>query len=1007
MNKWRHNRGKILLTAFSAAAYLASSVLVSAQDYAPTGQSPTVFTYESSAPKVDGVSGAFTQHILLDIPPGRNGAQPDLSLDYNSQNTDQENLLGYGWTLSVPYVARLNKTGSQNLYGTAPYFASSLDGELATAAVTSTSTAAGSFPSPLAYWKLDESSGNAADATDNGYTLTNNNAATYSSAVLNNGLVTSAGSSQYVVNSNFSNVVKSSPITISAWIKIASGGQQLVGIRSTDPGATQTYIYAGLGDNGDLVEFRYQAGGAGTADTIDYVVPSNPFNTWHLYTLTYDGSTLKAYLDGSLVGTDSAHSGYFSGSTYGFYIGKNGDYNSTYFTGSADEVGVWTQALSALQIASLYNSGAAVAYPLAPNGVVTTGPYYARVDDGSFRTYSYATSSNSWIMYDKRGTRYLFGASSQSQQSATTSASQVYKWMLEEVRDTNNNFVRYVYNKDGNQIYPYQIIYTGNGVTDGPATITFATSTRPDTSSGYRAGFRVSTKYRISQITAAFNGSNVRRYDLSYTTGNNSNRSLLSSVQQTGWDENSNAVSLPSMTFGYVSSSTPFVWRAPSAAHALSDSAYIAGSVKGNGLNDVAHFYHNTTTGLDGGDLWINNVTTFASDTISPPDYWSTTCNCGGGGPAERGVRFVDVNGDGKLDVIRGFLYDSTPTNTLYFSNGYSTSTGYTWTSTTTFSGTIPTFAKDGTGSIHGLTTGIFGDVNGTGLPSFEQRVDGYFSGTAYLANGSAWASGTTTVFAPPQSMPTPTGSYPNGWNSQLIDVNGDGLADWVYSDSSNTYVLPNTGTGWESTPDSSWTIGTSTLGSTYYDRGIRFLDLNGDGLLDFIHSYSNPTWTGGPERGVFNQAFLNTGNGWATTTAYSLPCCVASYDASGNPSSSEFASWMGNGQQYQDVLSTITYSKGGSTAATYGYTTQLRSNPQLPYSLLVVTNVVNHDGRGSNESTDYSYSGGLQYLPSNVFDRKFAGFASTTETHSDRTVVSYYNQGNATTTSQGEQSDG
>ena len=44
----------------------------------------------------------------------------------------QDSIVGYGWQLSIPYIQRLNKTGSQNLYsGTTPYYTSSLEGELA------------------------------------------------------------------------------------------------------------------------------------------------------------------------------------------------------------------------------------------------------------------------------------------------------------------------------------------------------------------------------------------------------------------------------------------------------------------------------------------------------------------------------------------------------------------------------------------------------------------------------------------------------------------------------------------------------------------------------------------------------------------------------------------------------------------------------------------------------------------------------------------------------------
>src|SRR6266436_8905072 len=94
----------------------------------PTVPNAQVFT-ASDAPKVDGQSGAFTQRVPLDIPPGRNGLHPDVSLQYNSQNTS-DSIVGYGWSLSIPYIQRLNKTGSQSIYGSAPYFASSIDGEL-------------------------------------------------------------------------------------------------------------------------------------------------------------------------------------------------------------------------------------------------------------------------------------------------------------------------------------------------------------------------------------------------------------------------------------------------------------------------------------------------------------------------------------------------------------------------------------------------------------------------------------------------------------------------------------------------------------------------------------------------------------------------------------------------------------------------------------------------------------------------------------------------------------
>ena len=126
-----------------------------------------------------------------------------------------------------------------------------------------------------------------------------------------------------------------------------------------------------------------------------------------------------------------------------------------------------------------------------------------------------------------------------------------------------------------------------------------------------------------------------------------------------------------------------------------------------------------------------------------------------------------------------------------------------------------------GRAAFHGLTTGIFGDVNGDGLPDFEEAVGldehGLVGDLAYLGNGQLWDGATTTVFGPMKELPVGT---PTVTNPQLIDVNGDGLADWVYSDSGNTYVLLNTGTGWESTPSSQWTIATSTLYPARFKSG-------------------------------------------------------------------------------------------------------------------------------------------------------------------------------------------
>jgi hypothetical protein len=343
----------------------------------------------------------------------------------------------------------------------------------------------------------------------------------------------------------------------------------------------------------------------------------------------------------------------------------------------------YIQRLNKIGSQALYNYPAfssSIDGELATSSTSTTA-YMAKVDDGSFDAYTF--SNNVWTMYDKEGTRYTFGASDNAQQNAAASSTQIYKWMLQEIRDTNNNFVRFVYAKDSGQIYPIRILYTGNGGTDGIFSIAFATSTRPDPYFDYRPLFKVTTSYRVSQITASINGTVVREYNLSYVAGNNGARSLLSGIQENGWDAaHANEVTYPALSLGYISSTTSFVW--PNGG----DSAVrVAADVNGDALLDTSIFYRDTFGATNDGfvdDKGVNYVN------VSPtPDYWSQTVSsgCSSYSPVERGSRYADVNADGKADLMQG-LYNYTTkasTSALWINRYPYSSPTYYWLSTTTW----------------------------------------------------------------------------------------------------------------------------------------------------------------------------------------------------------------------------------------------------------------------------------------------------------------------------------
>ena len=202
----------------------------------------------------------------------------------------------------------------------------------------------------------------------------------------------------------------------------------------------------------------------------------------------------------------------------------------------------------------------------------------------------------------------------------------------------------------------------------------------------------------------------------------------------------------------------------------------------------------NVTGYVDGSQ--VSQAAELGNGTNCSPDSWSAF-----GGGVSNGS---PVNGfDGTMDetAVWSRALTSTETSQLY-SSGIGQQYPFASTSPTSF---VPIFAY--LGSNTASTTGIFGDVNGDGLSDFEQWLPGYAGRASFLGNGGSWTSTSSSQFLPPKDFTTPSPTA-----SMLVDVNGDGLDDWLYSDGTSTYALLNNGTGWDATPAAQWTIATSTL---------------------------------------------------------------------------------------------------------------------------------------------------------------------------------------------------
>jgi hypothetical protein len=148
--------------------------------------------------------------------------------------------------------------------------------------------------------------------------------------------------------------------TVAAWFKTTkdySGNAYIVNKGGTGSDSVGQNLNYGLYLDS---EGRVKAGFE-TQNSTDYIVISpSSYNDglWHYAVVTYDGYSLKLYVDGMEARSKST-SGAVPDNTgnQSLRIGANSLKLNGYFTGSIDEVTVWNRALTAVEVTDAYNTG--------------------------------------------------------------------------------------------------------------------------------------------------------------------------------------------------------------------------------------------------------------------------------------------------------------------------------------------------------------------------------------------------------------------------------------------------------------------------------------------------------------------------------------------------------------------------------------------------------------------------------------------------------------------------
>jgi len=199
-------------------------------------------------------------------------------------------------------------------------------------------------------WHLNENNGTVAyDSSGYGNQGTIN-AATWADGKYNPAL-SFDGDDNVVVND--SDTLEPEKVTLEAWVK-----------RDGTPG-TYKYIAGKYysGNNGSYNLYTGSSGGLrfyiGYSDT--QWIPSPDAGTgvwdgnWHHIAGTYDGSTVRLYVDGTEIPGGTGTIEDIAYNTEDFYIGSYG--NGYYFSGLVDEVRVYSRDLSAGEILTRYQTG--------------------------------------------------------------------------------------------------------------------------------------------------------------------------------------------------------------------------------------------------------------------------------------------------------------------------------------------------------------------------------------------------------------------------------------------------------------------------------------------------------------------------------------------------------------------------------------------------------------------------------------------------------------------------
>ncbi len=613
-----------------------------------------------------------------------------------------------------------------------------------------------------------------------------------------------------------------------------------------------------------------------------------------------------------------------------------------------------------------------------------------KFDDGSYSKYSFTQSS--WQMTDRDGTTYYFG-NNPSARIQSDDGGKIGRWYLTSVRDKFGNGITYNYTKDSGSVYPSSISYTEHALARPVNLVTFNLEDKADKVVSYKYNFKTTDTKRISFIKVITNGKDSIYFSFTYTNGSNGIRSLLASIEEKRLGTNGDWTTLPKTIFDYEKSATVF-----SGTIQTSVNPYGGAIVLDTNADGIQDLY---ATGTEYFAIDINGD--FKKDLLQSDVLYGSTA-------AGATVNFAYNNGSSTGFDIRKLVKSSTPYNTSFLAGLPAPP--------------IRTMVDPATTWV---TQASMFDVNGDGFEDIMYNDPNGGNGVGLNTTKNTFNYAQANNFTV------------NLNNDQLVDINNDGLLDKIsktYTATSTLFTTYlNNGNGYNA---SSTYVYDAKIASSTYDIGVRFVDINNDGLVDVLRSYiSNynaiPPCDGfwappatRPINQTISEVYINNGVSFvqasSTLSGYlvSYSGCPGNgvsnlqtlttkeYDTNGDLTTDYTGAT--NNTLKQDVLKKVNTSLGSTMDVSYTWSTKTGLNPTLAVPMYIVATTT--DRQTLLDSNPHSvgymfYDGAMYFDDKKPTDHRFAGFGKTEVVDGKTKTVTYYHQGNNDNYSTGEKGDG